>query len=125
MYMRKHRDILPQSSSPKTAKALATCAGIAGNFPVRLVERFLEEVEGARPELGSAAAWDVREGVLTGDTGGGVATREPGVGVMQGETLRLRIWGKCKPGVFELLRDVAFSSTSLRMLSFSASKSSG
>ena len=24
----------------------------------------LEEVEGARPELGSAAAWDVREGVL-------------------------------------------------------------
>ena len=36
--------------------------------------------------------------LLTGDTGGGVATREPGGGVTQGETLRLRIWGRCKPG---------------------------
>ena len=31
-------------------------------------------------------------------TGGGVATREPGVGVAQGETLRLGIWGSTKPG---------------------------
>lgn len=31
-------------------------------------------------------------------TGGGVATREPGGGVAQGETLRLGIWGSTKPG---------------------------
>ena len=32
---------MTMSSSPKTAKARATCAGIAGSFPVRLEERFL------------------------------------------------------------------------------------
>ena len=50
---------------------------------------------GASPALSSQS---ISSPLLTGDTGGGVATREPGVGVMQGETLRLRIWGKCKPG---------------------------
>lgn len=108
---------MAQSSPPRTAKALATCAGMAGSLPL-LGERLLDEFEAA---LDWEAPREALEGVLTV---GGVATREPGVGVAHGETLRLGIGGS-KP-VLELLRDGFLeASTSLRMLSCKANKSSG